>query len=83
MGFSNGGDLIFIILWYHFLLILSVLFRDAFPGGCLEMLSWKCFIHLDGNVVLKDPSGSTPVWALQGKLLKERGYLFYFDCSKF
>ena len=68
-GFSNEGDLILIILWYHFLLILLVPFRDAFPIMVSKMLSGKGSIPFNGTVVLKGPLGSTPVWALRGKIL--------------
>ena len=48
-------------------------FVDA-AWGCVyyqkcvsKMLSLKGFIPFDDNMVINDPSGSTPMWALLGK----------------
>ena len=48
------------------------------------MLSWKGFIPFNGNMVLKDPSGSTPVLTLQGKLLmtERSGHIFIMVLAK-
>ena len=52
-GVSSDGDLILILLWYHFLVILSLLLGDAFSRSTFKMLSRKgTFIPFDENMVL-------------------------------
>ena len=59
MGFSSEGNLILILLWHHFSLILLMLFGEevygtsAFSMSGFEKLSWKDSIPFYGNTVLR------------------------------